>query len=120
MQLLRAWGSGMPETDEFYELADRYGVMILQEWPTAWNSHRIQPYDILEETVRHNTIRLRNHPSLVMWGGGNESGDPSGPAIDMMGRIESRTGWHTALSSRRTLGRQHPQLSCLLGSRTTG
>ena len=86
MQLLRAWGSGMPETDEFYDLADRHGIMVLQEWPTAWNSHRIQPYDILEETVRHNTIRLRNHPSLVMWGGGNESGEPFGEAIDMMGR----------------------------------
>ena len=87
LQLLRAWGSGMPETDEFYDLADRYGVMVLQEWPTAWNSHRIQPFDILEETVRHNTIRLRNHPSLVMWGGGNESSEPSGPAIDMMGKL---------------------------------
>lgn len=86
MQLLRAWGSGMPETDEFYDLCDRHGLMVLQEWPTAWNSHRIQPYDILEETVRHNTIRLRNHPSLVMWGGGNESGEPFGEAIDMMGR----------------------------------
>ena len=86
MQLLRAWGSGMPETDEFYDLCDRHGIMVLQEWPTAWNSHRIQPYDILEETVRHNTIRLRNHPSLVMWGGGNESGEPFGEAIDMMGR----------------------------------
>ncbi len=86
MQLLRAWGSGMPETDEFYDLADRYGVMVLQEWPTAWNSHRMQPFDILEETVRHNTIRLRNHPSLVMWGGGNESSDPTGPAIEMMGK----------------------------------
>ncbi len=86
MQLLRAWGSGMPETDEFYDLADRRGIMVMQEWPTAWNSHRIQPYDILEETVRHNTIRLRNHPSLVMWGGGNESGEPFGEAIDMMGR----------------------------------
>ncbi len=86
MQLLRAWGSGMPETDEFFDLADRHGIMILQEWPTAWNSHRIQPYEILEETVRHNMIRLRNHPSLVMWGGGNESGEPFGEAIDMMGR----------------------------------
>ena len=86
MQLLRAWGSGMPETDDFYDLADRYGIMIMQEWPTAWNSHRIQPYDILEETVRQNTIRLRNHPSLIMWGGGNESGEPFGEAIDMMGR----------------------------------
>lgn len=86
MQLLRAWGSGMPETNAFYDLTDRHGIMVLQEWPTAWNSHRIQPYDILEETVRYNTIRLRNHPSLVMWGGGNESGEPFGEAIDMMGR----------------------------------
>ena len=87
LQILRAWGSGMPETDEFYDLTDHYGIMVLQEWPTAWNSHRIQPYEILEETVRHNTLRLRNHPSLVMWGAGNESDDPTGPAIDMMGRL---------------------------------
>lgn len=87
IQLLRAWGSGMPETDAFYDLADRMGIMVIQEWPTAWNSHQVQPYDILEETVRYNTIRLRNHPALVMWGGGNESDDPSGPAIDMMGRL---------------------------------
>jgi len=87
IRLLRAWGSGMPETDEFYGLTDRYGIMVLQEWPTAWNSHKIQPFEILEETVRHNTLRLRNHPSLVMWGAGNESNDPTGPVIDMMGRI---------------------------------
>lgn len=86
LQLLRAWGSGMPETDEFFDLCDRYGVMVLQEWPTAWNSHEIQPADLLEETVRYNTLRLRNHPSLIMWGGGNESDKPFGDAIDMMGR----------------------------------
>ena len=86
-QILRAWGSGMPETDEFYDLCDEYGVMVLQEWPTAWNSHNIQPYDILEDTVCRNTLRLRNHPSLVMWGAGNESPDPFGKAIDMMGRL---------------------------------
>lgn len=86
IQMLRAWGSGMPETDEFYDLADRLGIMVLQEWPTAWDSHTTQPYDVLEETVRLNMLRLRNHPSLVMWGGGNESGGPFGNAIDMMGR----------------------------------
>ncbi len=86
-QMLRAWGSGMPETDDFYDLCDRYGIMVMQEWPTAWNSHKFQPYDVLEETVRLNTLRLRNRPSLVMWGGGNESSDPTGPAIDMMGRL---------------------------------
>lgn len=88
VQMVRAWGSGMPETDEFYDLCNRYGIMVIQEWPTAWDSHREgwQPYDLLEETVRRNTLRLRNNPALVMWGGGNESDAPFGKAIDMMGR----------------------------------
>ena len=87
VQMFRPWGSGMPETDDFYDLCDRYGILVMQEWPTAWNSHVTQPYDMLEETVRRNTLRIRNHPSLAMYGGGNESGEPFGPAIDMMGRL---------------------------------
>lgn len=87
IQMLRPWGSGMPETDDFYDLCDRYGILVMQEWPTAWNSHVTQPYGMLEETVRCNTLRLRNHPSLAMYGGGNESNQPFGPAIDMMGRL---------------------------------
>lgn len=87
IQILRAWGGGMPETNEFYDLANRKGIMVIQEWPTAWDSHEVQPYDILEETIIRNTLRLRNNPSLVMWGAGNESGDPRGSAITMMGRL---------------------------------
>ena len=86
-QMFRPWGSGMPETDDFYDLCDRYGILVMQEWPTAWNSHVTQPYDMLEDTVRRNTLRIRNHPSLAMYGGGNESSEPFGPAIDMMGRL---------------------------------
>ena len=86
VQMVRGWGSGAPETDEFYDLCDRKGIMVLQEWPTAWDSHLVQPYEALEETVRLNTLRIRNHPSLAMYGGGNESGNPFGKAIDMMGR----------------------------------
>ena len=87
VQMLRPWGSGMPETDDFFNLCDRYGILVMQEWPTAWNSHVSQPYAMLEETVRRNTLRLRNRASLAIWGGGNESNAPFGPAIDMMGRL---------------------------------
>ena len=87
VQMFRPWGSGMPETDDFYDLCDRYGILVMQEWPTAWDSHVMQPYDLLEETVRLNTLRMRNHPSLAMYGAGNESGAPFGAAIDMMGRL---------------------------------
>ena len=86
IQMMRAWGAGMPETDDFFDLCDRYGILIIQEWPTAWNSHTEQPYPVLKETVELTTIRIRNHPSLAMWGGGNESDKPFGEAIDMMGR----------------------------------
>lgn len=86
-QMIRAWGSGMPETDDFYDLCDRYGIMVMQEWPTAWNSHETQPFDMLEETVRLNTLRLRNRASLAIYTGGNESSKPFGRAIDMMGRL---------------------------------
>jgi hypothetical protein len=78
---------GQPVTDDFYDLCDELGLMVMQEWPTAWNSHKEQPYGVLEETVRLNTLRLRNRPSWVMTTGGNESSDPFGPAIDMMGRL---------------------------------
>lgn len=87
IQMLRAWGGGMPETDDFYDLCDQYGILVIQECPTAWNSHNTQPFDMLQETVVRNMKRIRNHPSLVMWGAGNESDKPFGPAIDMMGRL---------------------------------
>ena len=85
-QMIRAWGAGMPETEDFYELCDRYGIMVMQEWPTAWDSHNDQPFDMLEETVRLNTLRIRSHPCLVLYCPGNESPNPYGEAIDMMGR----------------------------------
>ncbi len=89
IQMLRAWGAGMVETDDFYDLCDRKGIMVLQEWPTSWNSHKTdkQPPGLLERTVREGILRLRNHPSLVLYGAGNESADPFGASIDMMGRL---------------------------------
>ena len=85
-QMVRAWGCGMPETDDFYDLCDRLGLLVMQEWPAAWDSHNTQPYDMMEETVRLNTLRIRNHPSLAMYGTGNELFAPFGPIVDMMGR----------------------------------
>lgn len=122
VMMLRARGSGMPETDDFYDLADRYGIMVMQEWPTPWNSHREgwQPYALLEETVVRNTLRLRNHPSLVMWGGGNESGDPYGPAIDRMGRASVEMDGTRPFHRGEPWGRQSTQLRLLVGQSTVG
>lgn len=87
IQIVRAWGGGMPETDDFYDLCDRYGILVLQEFPTAWDSQKSQPAEIIQECVERSILRIRNHPALGMWCGGNESDHPTDAVIDMMGRM---------------------------------
>ena len=87
LQMLRAWGAGMMETEEFYDLCDRYGIMVLQEFPTAWNSQKVQPPDVIRETLNRGIRRIRKHASLALWCGGNESESVLDAMIDMMGRM---------------------------------
>ena len=88
LNFLRAWGGGMPETDEFYELCDAYGICVYQEWPCCWDSQQRQPADILYETVILNTKRIRNHPSLIIYGGGNEGAAPLNDTVmNQMGKL---------------------------------
>ena len=87
LQLLRAWGGGLPETDYFYDKCDELGLMVQQEWPTCWDSPKTQPADALIETAYLNTLRIRNHPSLVRWAGGNELSECDEPSMKRMAQI---------------------------------
>ena len=86
LQLLRAWGGGLPETDYFYHKCDELGLMVQQEWPTCWDSPKTQPADALIETARIHTVRLRNHASLVRWAGGNELSATDEPSVREMAK----------------------------------
>ncbi len=87
IQLLRSWGGGIPETDTFYNLCDELGIMVMQEWPVCWDSERFQPTNELLETVERSVLRLRNHPSLILWCGGNESGAAQSLTLDKMSKL---------------------------------
>lgn len=74
VQMLRVWnGGGFFETDYFYELCDKYGIMVWQDHLLA-NVSFTQNFDqeILESQVAYNIYRIRNHASLVIHCGGNE------------------------------------------------
>ena len=86
LQLLRAWGGGLVETDTFYDLCDRLGIMVYQEFPLTWQRFEVLSPSVVDETVSRSVRRLRNHPSLLMWGGGNEHAG-KGPVIEQMGRL---------------------------------
>ncbi|MBE6584775.1 MAG: hypothetical protein E7649_07390 [Ruminococcaceae bacterium] len=74
VQLIRVWnGGGMPETDTFYEMCDRLGLMVWQDlFITNTQDTHAYPQDILESQTAYNLYRIRNHTSLVLICGGNE------------------------------------------------
>lgn len=76
MNMIRIWGGGVYEDDYFYELCDRKGIMLWQDFMFACSMYPGTPFFL--ENVRQeaidNVIRLRNHPCLALWCGNNEIG----------------------------------------------
>ncbi|SCE29407.1 glycoside hydrolase family 2 protein [Streptomyces sp. PpalLS-921] len=75
VNLVRVWGGGLYESDDFYELCDEKGLLVWQDFPFACAAYpEEQPlYDEVAAEVRENLVRLSPHPSLVLWCGNNEN-----------------------------------------------
>ncbi|XP_075748019.1 beta-mannosidase-like [Rhipicephalus microplus] len=74
MNMLRVWGGGYYESDEFYDLADEMGIMVWQEMMFAtslYPAHNKFLADVSVE-VQQQVRRLQRHPSIVLWAGNYE------------------------------------------------
>jgi beta-mannosidase len=75
MNMIRHWGGGYYETDEFYAICDELGIMVWQDfmfgndWQPGTYAFKLNIEAEAEDVVR----RLRNHPSIVVWCGNNET-----------------------------------------------
>lgn len=74
MNILRCWGGAPVMKDAFFEICDALGIMIWQEFPLSCNDY---PDDreylrVLDQESRSIIGRLKHHPSVVIWCGGNE------------------------------------------------
>jgi len=81
-----------PPAPEYLELADRYGLMVMDEIFDTWNNakvkndfHRIFP-DWHEPDLRAFIRRDRNHPSIISWSIGNEIPEQSSSAGTATGK----------------------------------
>lgn len=80
VNMVRIWGGGLGETDDFYELADRYGLLVWQDfWITGDTNGGFKgssdwplQSSVFVDNVISTIYRIRNHPSLLVWTGGNE------------------------------------------------
>ncbi|GAA3469639.1 glycoside hydrolase family 2 protein [Nonomuraea roseola] len=91
VNLLRVWGGGLYESDDFYDLADELGLLVFQDFLFACAAY---PEDDplaaeVAAEAREQVVRLAPHPSLVLWIGNNEN---------FMGHAD--WGWREHLANR--------------------
>ena len=103
MNMIRVWGGGLTERPEFYDACDRYGLLV---WQDLWisgdcNGEWLDPlkkesqarrkaypdnHDLFLESAVDQIRMLRNHPSLYLWCGGNETLPPA----DILKNLEEK------------------------------
>lgn len=73
--MLRVWGGGFYEEDRFYDLCDRYGILLWQDFIFSCSIYPLNEAEFLENVrveVVENVRRLRHRASLALWCGNNE------------------------------------------------
>jgi len=75
MNILRIWGEGVLPPASFYEECDRRGVCLWQDFMFGFYDHAKGDSGFLDNCraeIEDALRRLRNHPSVLLWCGGNE------------------------------------------------
>lgn len=75
MNMLRVWGGGLYESDDFYELCDRLGIAVWQDFIFACGTYPSFDDDFMANVkieAEENVKRIRHHASLALWCGNNE------------------------------------------------
>ena len=72
---------GKLETEEFFNLADKEGILVMAGWCCCdhwehWGKWKPQDFEIAKASLESQVYRLRSHPSLVMWLNGSDGPPP--------------------------------------------
>lgn len=87
--MIRVWGGGIVESDEFYNICDREGILVWQDFLFACGNYPASK-DFMEGIkieAQQQLKRVGHHASLVIWAGNNE---------DYM--LAERWGWELDMS----------------------
>jgi len=77
---------GMFETEDFFDLADQKGILVMAGWSCSlwetWPKWQKEQVDVAEQSLRSQILRLRSHPSMLVWLNGSDNPPP--PDIEKM------------------------------------
>lgn len=73
--MIRVWGGGIYESDEFYDLCDELGLLVWQDFMFACGNYPEDKQFInsVRKEIVQNVERLMSHPSIAVWCGNNEN-----------------------------------------------
>ncbi|HEX7491208.1 MAG TPA: glycoside hydrolase family 2 protein [Candidatus Limnocylindrales bacterium] len=73
--MIRVWGGGYYETEAFYDLCDRYGILVWQDFMFSCSVYPLTDPEFVANVkveVREQVRRLRHRACLALWCGNNE------------------------------------------------
>jgi len=97
---------GKLESDEFFEMADQQGILVMAGWCCCdfwerWNKWKPEDLEIAKASLRDQIYRLRGHPSLLMWLNGSDNFPPPDVEAAYL-KIEADLGWPNPILSSAT------------------
>ena len=97
---------GKIETDHFFEQADRMGILVMAGWCCCdmweqWPKWTDETRTVANESLRTQILRLRNHPSVLMWLNGSDNPPPPDVESGYLA-IEKELNWPNPIVSSAT------------------
>lgn len=74
MNMIRVWGGGQYESEDFYDLCDEKGLLVWQDFMFSCSTYPATAEFLasVEEEARYQVKRLRDHACIALWCGNNE------------------------------------------------
>jgi exo-1,4-beta-D-glucosaminidase len=88
---------GKMETENFFNLADQKGILVMLGWCCCdqwehWKDWTPENYAVAKESVRSQMLRLRSHPSMLVWLNGSDNPPPADVESAYL-KIEAEEHW---------------------------
>jgi exo-1,4-beta-D-glucosaminidase len=97
---------GKLETEEFFDMADQQGILVMAGWCCCdfwehWGSWKDEDFQIANSSLRDQIYRMRRHPSMLAWMNGSDNPPP--PDVEEMYlKTESDLKWPNPVVSSAT------------------
>ena len=97
---------GKLETEEFFEMADQQGILVMAGWCCCdfwehWGSWKDEDFEIAKSSLRDQIYRLRGHPSMLAWLNGSDNPPPPDVEESYL-KIEADLKWPNPVVSSAT------------------